>query len=69
MCFCEVWKEDINIKAKSSHNKSDSHKQKEITSGINNNLINKSDTNFNPKFDQVGGLVEKNYQLSYKRFP
>ena len=42
MWYCDICKKDININTKSSHIKSAKHKEKEVISRINNNLIDKT---------------------------
>ena len=59
MWYCEACKKEMNINTESSHNKSDSQKENEAISRIDNNLTDKTFTYLNPEFDQVEGLVKR----------
>ena len=59
MGYCEIRKKDINIKNKSSHVKSTTHKENEVIFRVNNNLIDKTYTYLILKIDQVEGLLER----------
>ena len=59
MWYCEACKKDININTKSSHIKSATHIENEVSSRIKNNLTDKTYTFINPYFKKVDILFKR----------